>query len=173
MWLVAGSEGERICYRYRNFVARAATFPATRNTRCQHNYTCLEEKGAQMCLKSTSYRKTICKCFHIVYRCNYGLDGRSSIPGRGNIFFSPPQRSYLLWRPPRLLSDGYRELFSRGKSNRSLTLTTHFHLEPRWRMVGLHLHYLIFIHGMVLNYSSTGTELIFTSTVTIYFSVFK
>jgi hypothetical protein len=41
-------------------------------------------------------------------------DGRHSIPSRGRRFFSPLQRPVRLWDPPRLLSNGYRVLFSRG-----------------------------------------------------------
>jgi hypothetical protein len=55
----------------------------------------------------------------------YGLDGRRvSIPGRGMKFFSSPQRTYRLRVPPCLLSNRYRGLFPRGKSNWSVKLTT-------------------------------------------------
>jgi hypothetical protein len=36
----------------------------------------------------------------------YRLDGRGSIPGRGKIFFSSPQRPDRLLGPPSLLSNG-------------------------------------------------------------------
>jgi hypothetical protein len=38
----------------------------------------------------------------------YELESRESIPGRGNRFFSTPQRPYWLQGPPSLLSNGYR-----------------------------------------------------------------
>jgi hypothetical protein len=38
-------------------------------------------------------------------------------------------------------------------------LTTHVHLQPTSRMMQLYFHSPIRIHGIVLNYSSTGTTL--------------
>jgi hypothetical protein len=46
----------------------------------------------------------------------YGLDRRSSIPGRGKIFFSIPQRPEWLWGPPGLLSNGHRGSFYGNKA---------------------------------------------------------
>jgi len=44
-----------------------------------------------------------------VYKLDYGLDDRRSIPGTGNdgTFFSSPPRPQWLWGPPSLLSNGY------------------------------------------------------------------
>jgi hypothetical protein len=36
----------------------------------------------------------------------YGLEGRGSIPGRGEICFFTPQHPDRLWGPPSLLSNG-------------------------------------------------------------------
>lgn len=41
-------------------------------------------------------------------RLGYGMDNRRSIPGRGNRFFSSPERPDPLWGPPRLLTNGNR-----------------------------------------------------------------
>jgi hypothetical protein len=45
--------------------------------------------------------------------------------------------------------------FLRGQAARGMRLTTHLHLVPRLRMVELHVHSPIFLHGIVLNWSST------------------
>jgi hypothetical protein len=44
-----------------------------------------------------------------------GSDGLVSIPGKGKIFFSSPQRPDRLWGPPSLLSNRYRSLFRRSR----------------------------------------------------------
>lgn len=44
----------------------------------------------------------------------YGLLSQGSITGRGNIFFSTPQRPDRLWIRPSLLYNGYRYPFPRG-----------------------------------------------------------
>jgi hypothetical protein len=80
----------------------------------------------------------------------YGLDGRGSIPGKGKRFISCPQCPDRLCRPPRHLSYGYCRLFPLGSSGRGVKLTTHLHLAPRSRMVKLHLHSSIRLHGVVL-----------------------
>jgi hypothetical protein len=46
----------------------------------------------------------------------YGLDGRGSIPGMGNKFFSIPQPRDRLRGPPSLLSNGYLGDFPEGKA---------------------------------------------------------
>jgi hypothetical protein len=77
--------------------------------------------------------------------------GRDSIPGRGKRFFSFPQSSDRLWGLPSLLSNGYQDFFLRGQSDLGAKLTTHLHLVPRSRMVELHLHFLMRLHGLVHN----------------------
>jgi hypothetical protein len=52
--------------------------------------------------------------FSVDIATGYGLDGQVSIPGRGNMFFSPPQRQNLLWGPPGLPYNGYPGLFPPG-----------------------------------------------------------
>jgi hypothetical protein len=44
----------------------------------------------------------------------YMVEGRGSIHGRCKIFFSVLQRSYRLWGPPTLLTNGYWGIFSLG-----------------------------------------------------------
>jgi hypothetical protein len=65
--------------------------------------------------------------------------------------FSSPQRLGQLRGPPSLLSNGYRGLFPKGQSGRSVNLTTHNHLMPRLRMVELHLLSPTRLDGVVLN----------------------
>jgi hypothetical protein len=79
------------------------------------------------------------------------LDGRGSIPSRGHIFFSAAQRPDLLWIRP--------DSYSMHIDGRRAKLTTHLHLVPRSRMVELYLHFLIRLHGVVLNWLSTVTTL--------------
>jgi hypothetical protein len=75
----------------------------------------------------------------------YGLDDRGvrvRVPVRSRIF-SSPRRPDRLCRQPNLLSNGYRELFSR--------LNTHLKLVPRSRKLGsIHPHH-IRLDGIVLN----------------------
>jgi hypothetical protein len=68
-------------------------------------------------------------------------------------------RPYQLWVPASLLSNGYWGLFNRGLSGRGVNLTTHLHLVPRSRMVELYLHSPVCLHGIVLDWLSTGTTL--------------
>jgi hypothetical protein len=49
-----------------------------------------------------------------LYSDGYGLDDRSSIPGRGKGFLSSPQRPDRLWDPPIILHNLYLWLFSPG-----------------------------------------------------------
>jgi hypothetical protein len=79
----------------------------------------------------------------------YGLDCPGSISIRARFFSSPPCPDRL-WSLPGLLSDGQRELFSRGYSGRGVTITTYLHLVPRSRIVELYFHSLICLHGIVL-----------------------
>jgi hypothetical protein len=72
---------------------------------------------------------------------DYGMDGRGSIAGRGKKFIWTPQTSLWLWDSPRLLSNGYQELFPRGLSGqRNVKLTIYLHPMPKSRMVELYLH---------------------------------
>jgi len=48
-------------------------------------------------------------------------------------FFPLPPSPNRLWNPPSLLSNGYRELYSRKCRGRGAKLTTHFHLAARLR----------------------------------------
>jgi hypothetical protein len=43
----------------------------------------------------------------------YGLDGRDSIIGGGNVSFSSPQRPVRFWGPLNFLYNGCRKLFPR------------------------------------------------------------
>jgi hypothetical protein len=88
-------------------------------------------------------------CMVIVLECRYRsvgiptgyrLDGLSSIPGRVKKYFSSPHCPDRLWSPPSLLSKDYWKVFPWGWSGRSLKLTTHLRVVPRWRMVQLYLH---------------------------------
>jgi hypothetical protein len=91
----------------------------------------------------------------------YGLDDRGvgvqvSV---GSRIFSSLNRPDRLWGPPNFLSNGYRWLILRGKawSGRGVKLTTHLQLVPRSRKCGS-IHPLpIRLHGVVLNWLSTGT----------------
>jgi hypothetical protein len=53
---------------------------------------------------------------------------------------------------------------SPGVSGRGVKLTTHLHIVLKSRMVELNLHFPIRLHGVVLNYLSTGTTLPFIFT---------
>jgi hypothetical protein len=93
----------------------------------------------------------------------YGLESPGSIPCRKQ-FFCFSQRPDRLWGPPRLLSNRYRASSSRGLSGRVVKLTTHLYLVPRSRKLKLYFHSPICLHGIVLNYLSTGITLKVTTT---------
>jgi hypothetical protein len=68
----------------------------------------------------------------------YGLDNRGvrvRVPVRSRIL-SSPCRPDRLWGPSSYLSNGYRGLFPRGQSGRSVKLTIHLQLMPRSRKCG-------------------------------------
>jgi hypothetical protein len=76
---------------------------------------------------------------------SYGLDGGSSIPGRGNILlFSIAPRPAL--GPTKLSTQWVPGALPPG-----IKLTTHLYLVLRLRMVELYLHSPICIQGVVLN----------------------
>jgi hypothetical protein len=82
-------------------------------------------------------------------------------PCRARIFTSPcrPDR---LWGPPNLLANGYCGIFLRGKA----TVAWRWPLTSSWyrgqENVDLYIHSPIRLHGVVLNYLSTGATLPFT-----------
>jgi hypothetical protein len=75
-----------------------------------------------------------------------GLDSR-----QGKIFFSFPHSPDRLEAHPASYPMGTGGSFSRAESGGGVKLTTHLHLVPRLRMVELYLHFLIYIHGVMLN----------------------
>jgi hypothetical protein len=81
-----------------------------------------------------------------------GLDGLTSIPGRGERLFSTPQRPDLLWGPPSLLSNGYRG--SSPGIKRPGREADHSCLRvsiAEVKMAELYLHFYIRFHGVVFN----------------------
>jgi hypothetical protein len=92
----------------------------------------------------------------------YGLDDRRvgvRIP-EGSRSFSSLRRPDRLWVPPSLLSNEYRGFFSWGKAAETWSWP-HLQLVPRSRKVDLYIHSPIRLHGVVLYYLSTGTNLPF------------
>jgi hypothetical protein len=77
----------------------------------------------------------------------YGLDGRFSIPGKGNLFFSTPQDPHTLWGHPVSRKIGAERVFF----FMVVKFTTYFSLAPRSRIVELHLHSHIHLRGVLLN----------------------
>jgi hypothetical protein len=99
---------------------------------------------------------------HHVLVTGYGLDDQGvgvRVPVGARIFSSPcyPDR---LQGPPSLLSNVYRGLFPRGQSGRDVKLTTHLQLVCQGQEnVGVYIHCPIRLHGILLNWLSTGTTL--------------
>jgi hypothetical protein len=75
--------------------------------------------------------------------------------------FLTPRRPHRLCGLPSLLFQGYRRIFPSGCRVRSVNLTTHLQLVPRWRKMWI-LHYYshIRLHGAVLNTVTIGTTLL-------------
>jgi hypothetical protein len=65
--------------------------------------------------------------------------------------FSSPQRPNRIWGSPKLLFNGFRELFYCGQSGRGVKLTTYLQLLPRKRKVQLYLHSQMCLHDRVFN----------------------
>jgi hypothetical protein len=64
--------------------------------------------------------------------------------------------------PPSRLSNGYRGLFPRGESGKSVKLITHLHLVLRSRMAELYLHSPhVFMAWALINKLSTGSVYLF------------
>jgi hypothetical protein len=83
---------------------------------------------------------------------DYGLDGQGSIPGGGEKFLSTAQRQGRLWGPLSLLFNGYLGKFSWGERGRIVKLTIHLHRVPMELLPPLPIR----LHGMVINYLTTG-----------------
>jgi hypothetical protein len=79
----------------------------------------------------------------------YGLDGRGSITGRSNRYFSSFQRPDRLWVPPSLLQ--ISGALPQGTKRLGLESDHSLYLVPRSKMVELFLHYPIRLQGVVLN----------------------
>jgi hypothetical protein len=52
-----------------------------------------------------------------------------------------------------------------GVKKSGLKMTTHLHLVPKSRRVELYLHSPIWLHGIVLNQLSTGTDFLLSFTI--------
>jgi hypothetical protein len=91
------------------------------------------------------------------------LDGGSSFPGRGNIFFFSLQRPDRLWGPPNFLSNRYLRPISLGGKTAcawSWQLNSiYFRGRELWRYTSTP-HALL--HGVVLNYLRTWATSSFT-----------
>jgi hypothetical protein len=89
-----------------------------------------------------------------------GLDGRGSISWKDKIFLFSiasrpavgPTQPPIQWVPWALSPGGKRQ---------GVKLTTHLHLVPRSRMVELYLHSPVCLYGIVLNWLTTWTTLLF------------
>jgi hypothetical protein len=88
----------------------------------------------------------------------YRLDGRGSNLAKAR-FFSSPQRLERFRGPHTIISNGYGGRFDRGKISRGVKLSTQLRLVARSRMMALHFHSSICLHGVMLNNISRGTTL--------------
>jgi hypothetical protein len=90
----------------------------------------------------------------------------------GSRIFSSPDRPGRLWGPPKLLSNGYRGLFSRGLSGRGVKLTTHLQLVPRSRKCES-THPLLGQLYLLPSLFYLGTCCMFSIFLTVYFIPFS
>jgi hypothetical protein len=74
---------------------------------------------------------------------SYGLDGRSSIPGRG--------KDFSLLQSVQTGSRADSASSPVSVQDRDVKLTTHLYLVPRSRMVELYFNCPTRLHGVVLN----------------------
>jgi hypothetical protein len=89
------------------------------------------------------------------------MDDRGSIPGREKRFSLLRGVETGSEAHPASYRMGLGEPYPRGLSDRSVKSTTYLHLVPTSRMVALHLHFPIRLHGVVLNSLITETTLCF------------
>jgi hypothetical protein len=85
----------------------------------------------------------------------YELNGQGSIMRKISFFFTASS-----WGPPNLLSNGYWRLIPPGDSGPGRE-ADHLHLVPSSGIVELYLRSPIRLHGVVFNYLSTGTTVIY------------
>jgi hypothetical protein len=79
----------------------------------------------------------------------------------GSRIFSSPRRPDRLWGPTNLLSNGYRGIRQMREANHSPPASAEVK-----KNVDLYIHTHIRLHGVVLNWLSTGTtSLVFPVTV--------
>jgi hypothetical protein len=86
----------------------------------------------------------------------YGLDGRSSIPGGDKKFSSTSQRPDWLQGPPSLLFSGHRRLFLRGVHRPDRETDNTFPSRAEINNGGAIIPVPISNHGKVLNELNTG-----------------
>jgi hypothetical protein len=85
----------------------------------------------------------------------YELDDRSSIPGSG-IFVSSAQQSDRLWGQPSL-----QRALKASSLGVKLTTSRPLTSMQRSRLMDLHIHYPLRLHGVVFNYFCSETTLPF------------